>query len=87
MRYKYRSGKINNHVYIEMETTVFTPAQQHLLRMFRYKKSESDLLEMKEVLSQYYAKKLDSMLEEMWESGELDQQRLDEIDGMDLHKI
>lgn len=87
MRYIYRSGKINNHVYIEMETTVFTPAQQHLLRMFRYKKSESDLLEMKEVLSQYYAQKLDSMLEEMWESGELDQQRLDEIDSLDLHKV
>lgn len=66
---------------------MFTHAQQHLLRMFRYKKSESDLLEMKEVLSQYYAQKLDSMLEEMWESGELDQQRLDEIDSMDFHVL
>ena len=69
-----------------METTVFTPAQQHLLRMFQYKKTEADLLEMKEVLSRYYAQKLDAMLEEMWETGELDQKRLDEISQMDLHK-
>ncbi len=71
---------------MEMETTVFTPAQQHLLRMFQYKKTEADLLEMKEVLSRYYAQKLDAMLEEMWETGELDQKRLDEISQMDLHK-
>lgn len=71
---------------MEMETTVFTPAQQHLLRMFQYKKTEADLLEMKEVLSRYYAQKLDAMLEEMWETGELDQKRLDEINQMDLHK-
>ena len=69
-----------------MATTVFTPAQQHLLRMFKYKKTEEDLIEMKEVLCRYYAQKLDTMLEEMWESGELDQKRLDEINEMDLHQ-
>ena len=69
-----------------MATTVFTPAQQHLLRMFKYKKTEEDLIEMKEVLCRYYAQKLDTVLEEMWESGELDQKRLDEINEMDLHQ-
>ena len=70
-----------------MATTVFTPAQQHLLRMFQYKKTEADLMEMKEVLCRYYASKMDTMLEEMWDSGELDQQRLDAINEMDLHQV
>ena len=69
-----------------METDVFTPAQQHLLRMFRFKKTEDDLLEMQRVLSRYYAKKLDLMLEDMWNSGELDQERLDAINQLDLHQ-
>ena len=61
-----------------MEPTVFNPVQIHLLKMFQRKKSEADLLEVKKVLSDYYAKKLDAQLEKMWESGELDQKRLDE---------
>ncbi|MBQ9884039.1 MAG: hypothetical protein IKH69_05615 [Bacteroidaceae bacterium] len=70
-----------------MEPTVFNPVQIHLLKMFQRKKSEADLLEVKKVLSDYYAKKLDAQLEKMWESGELDQKRLDEINEMDLHEF
>ena len=70
-----------------MEPTVFNPVQIHLLKMFQRKKSEADLLEVKKVLSDYYAKKLDAQLETMWESGELDQKRLDEINEMDLHEF
>ena len=54
--------------------------------MFKYKKTEEDLIENKEVLCHYYVQKLDTKLEEMWESGELDQKRLDEINEMDLHQ-
>ncbi len=54
--------------------------------MFRFKKTEDDLLEMQRVLSRYYAKKLDLMLEDMWNSGELDQERLDAINQLDLHQ-
>ncbi len=68
-----------------MEATVFTPAQIHLLRLFQFNKREEDLEEMKEVLHQYYAKKMDVHLQKMWESGELDQKRLDEINQMDIH--
>ena len=70
-----------------MEPTVFNPVQIHLLKMFQRKKSEADLLEVQKVLSDYYAKKLDAQLEKMWESGELDQKRLDEINEMDLHEF
>ena len=64
-----------------MEATVFTPTQIHLL------KSEDDLKELQEVLCNHYSHKLDAMLESMWQSGELDQRRLDEINAMDLHEF
>ena len=44
-------------------------------------------MEVKEVLCRYYVSKMDTMLEEMWDSGEFDQQRLDEINEMDLHQV
>jgi hypothetical protein len=70
-----------------MEPTVFTPTQMHLLRMFQYMKTEEDLLEMKEVLSRYYASKMDEHLDELWDKGILNQDRLDEINRMDLHQM
>lgn len=37
-------------------------------------------------LDTYYAKKLDAHLNKLWNEGVLDQKRLDEINGMDLHQ-
>lgn len=66
--------------------TVFNPAQLYLLDVFSDIKTDDELLEIKKLISDYYAKKLDGMLDDMWKSGELDQKRLDEIDQMDLHQ-
>ena len=60
-----------------MEPTVFNPVQIHLLKMFQRKKSEADLLEVKKVLSDYYAKKLNDHLNKLWDEGILDHKRLD----------
>ena len=70
-----------------MATTVFNPIQIHLLKMFEHKKSEEDLLELQEVLSNYYSKKLNDRLNKLWDEGILDQKRLDEINEMDLHEF
>lgn len=70
-----------------MEATVFNPIQIHLLKMFERKKSEKDLLEVQEVLGNYYANKLNVHLNKLWEEGILDQKRLDEINEMDLHEF
>ena len=81
----YRTSKAN-----QMETTIatiFTPTQIQLLRMFDADKSEKGLQELKEVLFNYYYKKMSNSLDELWESGALDQKRLDEINEMDLHQI
>ena len=70
-----------------MEATVFNPVQIHLLKMFERKKSVQDLIEVQEVLGDYYAKKLNNHLNKLWDEGILDQKRLDEINKMDIHQF
>ncbi len=70
-----------------METTTFNPIQQHLLRMFSLNSSEETLLEMKNVLTEYYAKKVEATFNKLWDDGILDQKKLDELRGQDLHAL
>ena len=41
-----------------------------MLRMFQYMKSDKELLEVKQVLSSYLASKLDEEMDELWDSGQ-----------------
>lgn len=66
-----------------MEATVFNPIQMHLLKMFSYDTSLEGLEELKEVLYQYYSKRMNERLDELWDKGTLDQKKQDEIDEMD----
>lgn len=88
----------NNSIYLQkeykfklkslfMQSTVFNPIQIHLLQMFNLDNTETGLTEMKNVLYSYYSKKMKDRFNELWDSGELDQQRLDQINKMDLHKL
>ena len=70
-----------------METTRFNPIQIHLLKMFEYDQSDTGLKELKNVLYQYYSKRMDQELDKLWDNGQLDQKILDEISNMDLHKL
>ena len=62
-----------------METTAFNPVQQQLLKLFAFDGSEEKLLEVKEVLTKYFSQKLDKRLNELWDSGVLNQDKLDEL--------
>ena len=68
-----------------METTVFNQIQIELLRMFERNTSKEDLREFRDIISDYYAKKMSDHLNKLWDEGILDQKRLDEINEMDLH--
>jgi len=70
-----------------MKATVFTPAQIYLLKTFERIKTEEELLEIKQVITDYFAKKMDAHLNKLWDEGVLDQKRLDEINEMDLHEL
>lgn len=69
------------------QNSVFNPMQIHLLQMFAIDKAEQGVVELKEVLYNYYSKKMQNRLNELWDNGTLDQTRLDEINQMDLHQL
>lgn len=63
-----------------------TPAQIHLLRLYSFNKSEEFEGELKDLLFDFYYKKLRQKEEEMWANGEMSQELLDRINNTDLHK-
>jgi hypothetical protein len=54
-----------------METTVFNSAQQHILRMMSFVKDEETISDIREVLKNYFAKKLDNELDQLTDNGEI----------------
>ena len=53
--------------------------------MFAFDGSEERLLEVKNVLSDYFRMKADVCLDALWDSGKLNQAKLDELRQQDLH--
>ena len=70
-----------------MAATVLIPVQQHLLKMFAFDGSEERLMEVKEVLTKYFSQKLDDRLNELWDSGILNQEKLDELRKIDVRTL
>ena len=68
-----------------MEAGVLNPTQMHLLKLFAFNKSEEYAREVQMVLMHYFQEKLDEESDRLWESGVLDQDRLNEIRHMDFH--
>jgi hypothetical protein len=66
-------------------TTSLNPTQLHLLKLFSFNNSEEYAREIQEVLTRHFQSQLDEESERLWDSGILDQQRLDEIRKEDLH--
>lgn len=71
----------------QMETTVFNEVQLHLLKMFAFDSSEDRLLEVQKVLADHFRKKADERLDQLWDLGVLNQEKLDAIRHQDLHKM
>lgn len=70
-----------------MAATTLNRTQVHLLQMFQVDDSQKGLDELKALLYSFYSKKMNASLDELWDAGILDQQRLDELDKLDLHKL
>ena len=62
-----------------MQATVFNPVQLHLLQMFSHMKSEEELREVQQVLSEYYRKKVEKHANELWNKLDLTQDKLDDL--------
>lgn len=59
--------------------TPLNPVQLHLLKMFSITKSEEDLAELKEVLLDFYQKKLDEETDRLWAEGKINDDKIEEI--------
>ena len=59
-----------------MAATVFNQAQLELLDMMQWVKTPEVLAELKQVISDFFAKKGQEELDAMWERGEMTEEKL-----------
>ncbi|MCQ2245921.1 MAG: dephospho-CoA kinase [Bacteroidaceae bacterium] len=64
-----------------MTRVAFTPAQMHVLNMASRIKTEATLQRFKDQMAAFYAKLIDEEMDELWESGEWNEQKLAELRG------
>ena len=62
-----------------METVAFTPAQIHVLNMASHIKTERSLERLREQLAKFLAELVDQEMDELWESGAWNDQKLEEL--------
>lgn len=59
--------------------TKLNSIQLHLLKVFEKNTNENDLLEIKALLSKYYAQKVDEESDKIWEEKGLDDSTINEL--------
>jgi len=62
-----------------MEAVTFSPAQMHLITMMSHIKSSLALDQLKDQLADFYARQIDEDMEQLWESGEWNEQKLQSL--------
>ena len=67
----YFCGKVELLIENRMEQTVFNPAQMKILQMMAYIKIPLELDNLENVLSQYFAKKVDEGIDELCDNGSI----------------
>ena len=72
-------SKNSNDMEQTVDRTVFNEAQLALLNAFSSLTSEKDLLLLKQAISEFFAKRADEEMEKLWESGEWNQQTLEDL--------
>lgn len=66
-------------------TSSLNPTQLHLLKMFSYATDERQLDELKAALTSYFAAKIDSEMDKLWDEGKWSDEKNEEILKEDLH--
>ena len=62
-----------------MEAVLFSPAQMHLVTLMSHIKSEDALDQLRDQLADFYARQIDEDMEQLWESGEWNEQKLQSL--------
>ena len=64
-----------------METITFSPAQMHLVTLMSHIKSAIGLEQLRKQLAAFYAKQVDEEMDQLWESGQFDDKKLQKLRG------
>ena len=64
-----------------MEAITFSPAQVHVLNLVSHIKSAIGLEQLRKQLAAFYAKQVDEEMDALWESGQFDEKKLQELRG------
>ena len=67
-----------------MTLTEINPAQMLILKSFASVSSEEELSALMKTLKKFYAQRLEKELDRLWTNGELDQNKLDELQAEHL---
>ncbi|MCF0188594.1 MAG: hypothetical protein HUK04_03790 [Bacteroidaceae bacterium] len=59
--------------------TIFNPVQLQLLQMFSRQTGEEELLEIKQLLSEYFSKKVEAGMSQLWKQGQWDNDKNNSI--------
>ena len=60
-----------------MAATVFNDAQVDLINMMQWVKTPEALADLKQAISDFFAKKVKEEMDRMWENGEMTQDKVD----------
>ena len=64
-----------------MEPITFSSAQMHIFNLVSHIKSDEGLEQLRKQLAAFYAKQVDDEMDALWESGQWDETRLQELRG------
>lgn len=64
-----------------MEAITFSPAQVHVFNLVSHISSAMGLEKLRVQLATFYAKQVDDEMDQLWESGQFDEKRLQELRG------
>ena len=64
-----------------MEAITFTPAQIQVLNLVSHIKTAAGLEKLRQQLAAFYAKQIDEEMDALWENGQFDDKRLQQLRG------
>ena len=64
---------------MEAARTTFNPAQLHILEMMNYCKTQGSLEELRQLLQDFYARKVQQEADRLWDEGVLGAQAIERI--------
>ena len=64
-----------------MEAITFTPAQVQVFNLVSHIQTAVGLEKLRQQLASFYAKQIDDEMDQLWESGQFDEKRMQDLRG------